>query len=39
MDIAHASSTLEAYGWDAVFAARFAPYGEQGLLPARVVVE
>jgi ribosome biogenesis GTPase / thiamine phosphate phosphatase len=39
MDIARASSTLQAYGWDAVFAARFLPYGEQGLLPARVVVE
>jgi ribosome biogenesis GTPase len=39
MDIAPVSSTLEAYGWDAVFAGRFAPYREQGLLPARVVVE
>jgi ribosome biogenesis GTPase len=31
--------TLTAYGWDATFAARFAPFGEQKLLPARVVVE
>jgi ribosome biogenesis GTPase / thiamine phosphate phosphatase len=30
---------LVAYGWDAVFAERFAPFAEQGLLPARVVVE
>src|SRR5581483_1554158 len=30
---------LAAYGWDAVFAERFAPFAEQGLLPARVVVE
>lgn len=39
MDTAPGSPTLEAYGWDAVFAGRFAPYGEQGLLPARVVIE
>src|SRR5262249_35416524 len=31
--------TLEAYGWDQTFAERFAPFAEQGLLPARVVVE
>ena len=28
-----------AYGWDAVFAERFMPFAEQGLLPARVIVE
>ncbi|MBA4861664.1 ribosome small subunit-dependent GTPase A [Streptomyces sp. PSKA54] len=30
-------STLVRYGWDADWAAEFAPYGEQGLLPGRVV--
>src|SRR4051794_36661315 len=30
---------LTAYGWDATFADRFMPFAEQGLLPARVVVE
>jgi ribosome biogenesis GTPase len=39
MDTRQAPSLLEAYGWDPVFADRFAPYGEQGLLPARVVVQ
>lgn len=34
-----ATSILDAYGWDAVFAERFAPFAEQGLLPARVVIE
>ncbi|MCC7368683.1 MAG: ribosome small subunit-dependent GTPase A [Chloroflexi bacterium] len=32
-------SILNAYGFDGLFAERFEPYGEQGLLPARVVVE
>jgi ribosome biogenesis GTPase / thiamine phosphate phosphatase len=32
-------SILDAYGWDQIFAERFAPYAEQGLRPARVVVE
>lgn len=31
--------TLDALGWDDVFAERFAPFAEQGLLPARVGVE
>jgi ribosome biogenesis GTPase len=31
--------TLAAYGWDTTFAARFAPFAEQRLLAARVVVE
>lgn len=38
----HADETpaiLHAYGWDAVFAERFAPFGEQGYRPARVVIE
>jgi len=35
----HGSDLLVAYGWDAVFAERFAPFAEQGLLPARVIVE
>jgi ribosome biogenesis GTPase len=30
---------LAAYGWDATFAERFAPFAEQGFRPARVVVE
>src|SRR3712207_854977 len=30
---------LDSLGWDAVFAERFAPFAEQGLLPARVAVE
>jgi ribosome biogenesis GTPase / thiamine phosphate phosphatase len=34
-----AASILDAYGWDPVFAERFAPFAEQGLLPARVVVQ
>jgi len=34
-----ALTDLDAYGWDATFAARFAPFAEQGLLPARVVVQ
>ena len=33
------SATLLAYGYDHVFAERFALYGEQGLLVARVIVE
>ena len=33
-----ATTNLRAYGWDPIFAERFAPYAEQGLLPARVVV-
>src|SRR5215212_1982544 len=33
------TSILDAYGWDATFAERFAPLAEQGLLPARVVVQ
>ena len=32
-------SILDAYGWDATFAERFAPFAEQELLPARVVVQ
>jgi ribosome biogenesis GTPase len=41
MDFAapNAPDLLVAYGWDAVFADRFAPFAEQGLLPARIVVE
>lgn len=39
MSPAHATSILDAYGWDPVFAERFAPFAEQGLLPARVVVQ
>src|SRR5215213_1242775 len=35
----HATLSLDAYGWDPVFAERFAPFAEQGLLPARVVVQ
>ena len=35
----HPTPTLDAYGWDSVFAERFAPFAEQGLLPARVVVQ
>src|SRR3954452_23201544 len=35
----HATPTLDAYGWDPVFAERFAPFAEQGLLPARIIVE
>ena len=34
-----ATSILDAYGWDPVFAERFRPFAEQGLLPARVVVQ
>src|SRR3954469_15489859 len=30
---------LAAYGWDDLFAQRFRPFAEQGLIPARVVVE
>ncbi|MGE3268432.1 MAG: ribosome small subunit-dependent GTPase A [Chloroflexota bacterium] len=30
---------LQAYGYDHVFAERFAPFAAQGLLPARVVIE
>ena len=33
------SDTLQAYGYDQVFAERFAPYGEQRLAVARVIVE
>src|SRR5215212_4067651 len=33
------SPILDAYGWDATFAEGFAPFAEQGLLPARVIVE
>lgn len=33
------SPILAAYGFDALFAERFQPYGEQGLLPGRVIVE
>jgi ribosome biogenesis GTPase len=39
MTSGNASPTLNAYGWDPVFAERFAPFAEQGLLPARVVVQ
>ena len=35
----HAAPILDAYGWDPVFAERFAPFAEQGMLPARVVVQ
>jgi ribosome biogenesis GTPase len=31
--------TLEDLGWNDSFAAAFAPYGEQGLVPARVVAQ
>lgn len=31
--------TLEDLGWDDFFAAAFAPYAEQGLVPARVVAQ
>ncbi|MCX5143737.1 MULTISPECIES: ribosome small subunit-dependent GTPase A [unclassified Streptomyces] len=31
------SHPLSAYGWDDAWAAEFAPYAEQGLLPGRVV--
>jgi ribosome biogenesis GTPase / thiamine phosphate phosphatase len=34
-----AATSLPAYGWDSVFAERFAPFAEQGLLPGRVVVQ
>jgi ribosome biogenesis GTPase len=34
-----APATLRAYGWDAVFAERFAPFREQGYQPARVIIE
>jgi ribosome biogenesis GTPase len=30
---------LAAYGWDDLFAERFRPFAEQGLIPAKVVVE
>jgi ribosome biogenesis GTPase len=33
------TSILDAYGWDPVFAERFVPFAEQGLLPARVIIE
>jgi len=39
MSFEHASPILDAYGWDTVFAEWFAPFAEQGLLPARVVVQ
>jgi ribosome biogenesis GTPase len=39
MNACTAHPTLVAYGWDDVFAARFAPFAEQGLTPARVIVE
>jgi len=39
MSPGHAASILDAYGWDPVFAERFAPFAEQELLPARVVVQ
>jgi ribosome biogenesis GTPase / thiamine phosphate phosphatase len=39
MTLERAPSILDAYGWDPVFAERFAPFAEQGLLPARVVVQ
>ncbi|MFF5971297.1 ribosome small subunit-dependent GTPase A [Streptomyces sp. NPDC012769] len=32
-----AASSLHAYGWDDAWAAEFAPYAAQGLLPGRVV--
>src|SRR5262249_30981338 len=35
----HAPPPLDAYGWDPVFAERFAPFADQGLLPARIVVQ
>ena len=35
----HTAPILDAYGWDPVFAERFAPFAEQGLLAARVVVQ
>ena len=35
----HATPPLDAYGWDPVFAERFAPFAEQELVPARVVVQ
>src|SRR4051794_35549454 len=39
MQLADTRTTLQAYGYNELFAERFAPYGEQGLLPARVIVE
>src|SRR3954470_24630562 len=39
MDFESADPTLRAYGWDEVFAERFRPFAEQGLAPARVIVE
>lgn len=39
MQVDSTAPTLTAYGWDATFAARFAAFAEQHLLPARVVVE
>jgi ribosome biogenesis GTPase / thiamine phosphate phosphatase len=38
MSTEHATSNIRAYGWDPVFAERFEPFAEQGLLPARVVI-
>src|SRR3712207_7299167 len=38
-DEAERGYALDALGWDAVFAERFAPFAEQGLIPARVAVE
>ncbi|WP_327679066.1 ribosome small subunit-dependent GTPase A [Streptomyces sp. NBC_00467] len=35
--VASSSHPLSAYGWDEGWEAEFAPYGEQGLLPGRVV--
>ncbi len=39
MSAGRTASILDAYGWSPVFAERFSPFAEQGLLPARVIVE
>jgi ribosome biogenesis GTPase len=39
MTVDQITSILDAYGWDPVFAERFVPFAEQGLRPARVVVQ
>lgn len=39
MNPEHGTQILDAYGWDPVFAERFVPFVQQGLLPARVVVQ
>jgi len=39
MHVDHSPAILRAYGWDAVFADRYAPFTELGYQPARVIIE